>query len=380
MIEAFKRMVEAFKVSTHSYVTSMKTTHEDSPFHREESVFAHTLMVCDQLMSRWESGRPTDNGDRWDQAMLLAGIAAIFHDIGKPIVEEHVVSEERGAYRRYLAHERSSTSVFRWVWHDVDSRTAILGHDVPELTAEMYGAVCLMIGHHLPYNYGTDLAVGVLRALDSFGSHYAEAFTVLLMSDAMGRITDDPHNQGKSTQEWIDRQLTECDRVEQPTQAGDKRAYVLIGPQGCGKSTFYKSSECPNCAFSMDEIRIMHFGDGAHNPESYQRAWLNATNDKVRFNSTVNREIHKLVRSGQPVIFSDNMNLNKKSRRQFITAARRAGYHITAIVFDYATTLNDLRERNNSRTDHKIPDQVIQSCYDRLHFPSYDEVDRIVVI
>ena len=376
LIRTFYAVLEAYKESNHQLVQSMRDTKEDSPHHREESVFTHTAMVCEEFIRRWENMQCEPHGDV-DQAMFIGGIAALFHDFGKPVVEEVVHSEERGVYRRYFSHELASATAFRDVWHDSAAKAAILGDEMLDLTPSMFAAVCLMIEHHLPYKYKESLAHGVLDALRFFGEHYDVAFTELLMSDAMGRITDSPDTQGTETAKWIAANMNRPS-LDHP-QPATKRAIVLIGPQGSGKSTFCRWYP-PECIFSMDTIRVNQFGDGKHTPESYQQAWMNAQANKVQFDSAVNREINRITRSGQLVIISDNMNLNRKSRRQFITEARRNGYQITAVVFDHGVSLHDLHTRNDSRTDHKIPNMVIQSCRDRLRYPTMDEVDYIHVV
>lgn len=385
-LELFTTLFESFKQSEHLLVQAMRDTKEDSPHHREDSVFAHTVMVCGEMVDHWKSkslteGQRLTDQDRatYDQAMFIAAIAALFHDFGKPVVEETVHSEERGEYRRYFSHEQESSVIFRQVWHNEEIKVAILGEAVRgvNLNGYEYAAICLMIEHHLPYKYTQERAVGVTTALMKIGGPmFAIGFFNMLMSDAMGRVTDYAEIQGDATREWIG---TVSSLSEYPPVSLDNVAYVLIGPQGSGKSTFRATlGDVP--VFSMDQLRVDHYGNGKHDPESYRLAWAASCEDSSGFNTLMHRAVSRVTRSGSKVIVSDNMNLSRKSRKLFVKEAQRNGYTIVAVVFDHKHSLETLIDRNKERTDHTLPQSVIERCYKQLRFPTGDEADVIICL
>src|SRR5574343_404708 len=103
MLEKFTQFVDEH-LYPHEMFKAMNNTIEDSPWHREENVWVHTMMVLKEYYDA------TD--DVWMKADLIGAFACAFHDVGKPLAEEEVYSEARGVYRRYGGHELISARMW----------------------------------------------------------------------------------------------------------------------------------------------------------------------------------------------------------------------------------------------------------------------------
>jgi hypothetical protein len=168
----------------------MATTVEDSPWHREANVLVHTDMVMDKYVKLMD-GRlsPSDLGDeKWTRLMYLGGIAAAFHDVGKPAAETKQYSETRGEYRRYGGHELLSARMFE----------DYAVQRFPMFSAQEIVMVSWMIEHHLFWNADTKKQENLARTLNTFGPMGVDVYTCLLLADQYGRISDDPDKNAKA--------------------------------------------------------------------------------------------------------------------------------------------------------------------------------------
>lgn len=122
------------------------------------------------------------------------------------------------------------------------------------------------------------------------------------------------------------------------------RMEVLIGPPGCGKSTW------------CTEHRP---SDAIHNLDTY-RAWLTGSADDQSMNREAvdwqERDMHARLREGQLVVV-DATSTVPRFRAADLDAAARYGYRARAVVF--RTPLRTCLERNAAR-DRVVPEQVIE--------------------
>ena len=144
---------------------------------------------------------------------------------------------------------------------------------------------------------------------------------------------------------------------------------VMLGPSGSGKSTYRKALDVDQ-EFSLDDLRIELYGD------DYTEAFKASTEDK-NFRKKANSRFIEMIKTGDNVIV-DNTNISKKSRRFYITEARRHGYQVHAIVFPIS--LQTLLDRQRTRDDKTVPESVVRNMYNKLQMPSYGEFDHIWAI
>ncbi len=362
--------------SASPHVQTMKNTVEDSPWHREASVWVHTEMVVTEFLKIWdESGR-----DKNDWVMFRAGIAALFHDFGKPDAEEERTSAEGKTYRRYAGHEAISATEFRVLatsgkWEET------FGVTCPLEATDLF-VIAYMIQHHLPYSYKDVLRNNVVQTAWFFNEHDLFPFFSLLRADARGRISDGHEEKLANVEAWIATAESEFTEPPMYWPGGGKYAYVLIGPSGAGKSTYISSRfSSESEVFSMDALRLEHYADDtiADPVKHYTAAFQAACNDPVGFKQKVTARVHEVCRSDARLIISDNTNMSKKARREFIAAAKQAGRVVIGVCF-VSISIDELLRRGRERGNRGIPEGVLINMYRSLYLPGFDEVDVIHVV
>jgi F420-dependent oxidoreductase-like protein len=131
--------------------------------------------------------------------------------------------------------------------------------------------------------------------------------------------------------------------VDDPIRLPDPCLVVLVGPAGCGKSTWAAGAFHPDQIVSSDRLRAM-VGTG----ERDQRAGTAA------FEVLDLIVGHRLRRGLTTVI--DTTGLEASRRGAWIEQARRAGMPIVAVVFDVPE--REVRRRNRERPD-PVPSAVV---------------------
>lgn len=386
--ECLKTMMERLVVSTSPYVVEMNATVEDSPWHREANVLVHTQMVVTEFLDRWHDKEYSHQ----DRNMYCAGVAALFHDFGKPDAEEEHTTPERGTYRRYKGHEAVSGAVFREVANDPAQWAELFG-DVPnDLTAKEKFVIALMIQHHLPYGYKDELTAQILRTMEAFSGGIAPFFA-LLRADCHGRISDDHETKKANVEVWITKSTQAYyEYISGPVHDKDLKrcheanlAYVLVGPSGAGKGTFVADQlkvARDKTVYSMDDMRLELYGIAEETDPlvKYTLAWQASVDDETNFKQQCTKRINDLVKSEvEVVVSSDNMNLSKKSRRQFVSAAKQAKRATIAVVF-VSVSLDEVVQRGLDREDRGLSYNRLKAMYHQMRVPAFDEVDYILVV
>lgn len=350
---------------------ALANTVENSPWHREENVLVHTQMVVSEYLKLWT--------DAFDKEMYLGAWAAAFHDMGKPIAEEVVHSEERGEYRRYAGHEHSSA--IEWldfILGDATQRERL------ELNEEDVYLVAWMVEYHLPYGVRDKVKRQALYNT-MYNHDCVVAFCTLLLADCLGRISDDHPTKLQSVREWIAEFQTMLP-LNDANSAHTKTAYVLMGTSSSGKSTYRKQllnaaaeSDQSVAVFSMDEIRMELFApDVGTEVERYQQAFLASCGEgEPEFKAAVEKRLNWVFSSDNDVVISDNCNLAKKARSAFIARARQKGYRVVGVWL--MTHPKVALARQDSREDRSgVP---IWKQFNQTTVPSfYSEVSELCLI
>lgn len=371
-------MLEKASNSQDAIVATMKTTVENSEWHREANVWVHTQMVVEEFLKAW-----AEFGELNNRCYFRAGVAALFHDFGKPTAEEERTNDVTGVvYRRYAGHEAISAGLFRDYATSPPKWKKLFGKS-STLTAEDIYVISVMVTHHLPYQYKAELTNGILATMIEMNESF-HPFFMLLRSDSNGRISDNHDAKKAAVEDWIVKVTTLYeDHVRKqpvPTES-TKVACLLVGGPGTGKTTIRRQLVDEDTAiFSMDELRIKVYGNPAEpDPiKQYQDAFKLSIANEEEFKNNVNRHMVSLFRPLPNIIVSDNTNLSRKGRRQFIAAAKQKKYMVIAVVSP-TVSLHELIERNKNRKDHKVPEDVIIQMFHRQSFPTFDEVDGIII-
>lgn len=146
---------------------------------------------------------------------------------------------------------------------------------------------------------------------------------------------------------------------------------VPIGPSGSGKSTLFKvlQDQYPNLkSFSWDALRLEWY-----DPNDYTRAWELASKDKT-FYDRANAMFRQMIKNGNN-IYVDNVNISPKSRRQFVEAAKNAGYRTVAYVLK--VDMDTLLKRQQTRPDKFVPVDAVRGQAKSLVPPVPGEFDEV---
>lgn len=354
---------------------------ENSPWHRESNVGVHTDMVVSQYLSR--AGAYWSVGDADDHQYLLGAFAAAFHDVGKPAAVEYKHSEARGDYKAFGGHEKASARLWEdWAMSNemmLLTRFFIIHEDIYK--------VGWMIENHLPWGL-KDKRKRASLAQTVLQNGISDDFSMLLISDTTGRISDDAETKYANSVKWLsdffDLMESVKDNPVSNDSSEDKPQLVMpVAPSGAGKTTIFKAAYQDNgyAHFSLDEMRMSWAGAligtyGMEADEIYSACWAYCAKHEKEFRAYWQAEYVNLVKRGVN-IFIDACNLSRKSRRFFLSMAEHHGYYRTAWLLP--TTLGTVKDRQGTRKDKEVPGHAVEQQYMSLSLPWYGEFDKIIV-
>jgi protein phosphatase len=125
---------------------------------------------------------------------------------------------------------------------------------------------------------------------------------------------------------------------------------VLVGPAGCGKSTFAARYFRPTQVVSSDQCRAL-ISDDASNQQVSSHAF-----------ELMHLIIEKRLLIGRLTV-CDATHLEPTARRPLMRLARRFGFSTVAIVFDLAL---DICMERNSRRRRLVPEEALRNQHKML--------------
>lgn len=330
----------------------MLNTRENSPYHREENVAVHTRMTLEFYRDNFASRRS-------EEEQFVSKVALLFHDVGKP--KAATPKDDRTIYR---GHELISANIFE---------DFILKNQI-KLDPILIRKIKWLIENHLPYNRKNrdEFRIDMTNSI----GEYINAYKDVLISDACGRISDNPKIE--KVQEYID------DLYEQTFESIDNGyyAYFLHGASGSGKTSLRK--DLNGEIFCLDDLREQFFnlyseGIVYKDPKTYYKnAFDFAIEKNDDFNNFIYKKFMQLVKSKKDIIFDATFS-GVKSRRKWINELKRQGYYI--IGFEFQRPIDLLFERQYSRTDKFVPKIAIENqYYKRMLFRYGSEVDLVRLV
>ena len=186
----FDDFLPSFKKT--SIWSSMKSTVENSPWHREASVATHTEMVL-----KWYRQNVADQ--RTSQMHAITLFALLFHDVGKPTAEEQKTREDGTVYRSYGGHEHDSAVA--WIDYATSNKSVLQDFN---LSPSDVSNIAFIIEYHLPYSLKKADKVKALQ--DSLSQRFGQLkmmFIDALRSDQNGRISDNHEKNQQEMEAWI---------------------------------------------------------------------------------------------------------------------------------------------------------------------------------
>lgn len=163
-----------------------------------------------------------------------------------------------------------------------------------------------------------------------------------------------------------------------------KKAYLMVGVSGCGKSSIVEKIAEQHAGvkvFSLDRCRLdlwmlRNFG-GEMPDDVYAAAFKYATENPVDFDSFVTSVWQEVMKAD--VIVIDNTNLTRKSRARWINDVRGKGFHIAGV--EVFTPLQVVLDRQATRGDKSVPENVVREMYMRQQSLLLgSEVDALVTV
>jgi len=405
----------SLKVMATPHWKVMESTVEGTHWHREDNVAVHTIMCINEYFRLFSDKRS-------DREQMIALIAILFHDFGKPEAEETKERKNEDGtpsgvtYHSYAGHEPISANemISFFCEHD-DLRE--------EFFAQGYGwndlrSIKFMIEHHLPYALEKPAKRIALRAAVAHTLGADEVcFYDMLVSDCYGRISDDHDAKKAKVHEWIKDftaiPVAESDEKKRAmkgikglkpfavslTANGiemdwtyEKRQpilYVLHGISGAGKSTFIKKMPGHFNVFSEDDLRMkyaeanldhtdLRAWSGMTRQEQYDAAWkFCAMSPDSTFDKVVKAEWLKVLGEHQDIVL-DRMNPTRKARNTFIQSAKERGYRVQSVEFYISE--QEAKDRQKTRDDKRLPDFRVHQLYMQMETPWVGpEVDSFAI-
>lgn len=316
-----------------------------NPFHMENDVWTHTMMVLDKV--------PND---------INLIFTAILHDIGK--VNTRV--EKQSGRVSFRLHENISTYISIEILNkaklEFDIDVIKILHIINWHGDLWKNKDVNSIDHrHLDQKYGTDLhmfrdLVQFTKA-DAFGRIYAEEFLEeeIKLIDLFDHLENySPYN----TMEYYER--------------GHKKEVVcMIGISGSGKSTWIQNNIPHYKVVGVDK-----FFDAKKS--NYDHIMYEKVIEKFHIKALA--EMKEYINNVDNVdnVVIDMTNVSKEMRRKKMCQFPVTKYHKKAVVF--LTSMEKLMSQNKNREGKNIPIEVINNQIMNFELPSYDEFDEIEYI
>jgi len=313
-----------------------------NPYHGEGSIWAHTMMVCQEAKKFA------------DEDVFFA---ALCHDLGKIKAAKLNIKDDR-QYMSFIGHEGFSF----YMTIDVLKKFNLPTHRILRIAemvarhSEFYewkGATSNITGEDIGIRFRND------RTL----YHYLK---LLVECDVRGRVSDN------NSTAFIES-LPEMENVDELWgRLGDKHLFIMVGPPGCGKSTFIDDAERKNATvISRDEI-LMELADTS----DYNEAWNSV--DQKEVDRIYNIRLNEALR-GDKDIFIDMTNMTRKRRRGLTRQANQHGFKTCAVVM--CTGYNDILRFNSKREGKALDSSVIDNMIQRFTFPVAGvDVDDVILI
>ena len=356
-----------------SFVIPMSRTQQNPTFHAEGDVWAHTKMVCEEMVMLDSFRNLTED----EQQILF--LAALLHDIGK-------IPTTRWEGGRWISPNHTlvgSKMARQFLWLDM----GLCG--TPD-KMEFRETVCNLIRYHSFPPYAIDDPDGKrkLIAIAANGElcplFSIELLCVLCEADALGRVCIDEHDRIHMVEQvQLCREFVfslhfplgpfpfASDHTKFSYLSGRNippemelyddtwgEVHMLSGLPGTGKDTWIKNITLP--MISLDEIR--------------REMKISPTDNQGKVLEIARERAREFLRKKQTFVWNAT-NLSPMVRAKQIKLFNQ--YHASTRIIYLETDWEEQLRRNASRTD-AVPEQAICHMMEELVLPEAKEAHKVM--
>ena len=378
----FTDLANAMKASDHAAKDD-----EPNPYHFEDSVWTHTMMVC----------------QRAEYDTLVVKLSALLHDCGKPLAEETVAfgvkkpdyngeariprDDDEEKIKRF--HDRENKKMFRGhegisFWLAIDPLERLQKMDI--ITESQMDEILKIISlHGMLFNrikdgkeYKPEQVVKMFDDVVEYNNFIAQ-----VKNDSLGRFHMNEHERmdiGRFLGDTIYNEDIFYKYVNFPPEIYPDRptVNVMVGLPASGKSHWIEENMKEGDVLISKDIVIEEMGK-EKGYGSYTDTYKMLTDDehkeayaetKRRFADAVRAKLN---------IYIDLTNMSKKSRNKWIHQLKN--YNTKAVVF--VTGQGQLAWRNIERDRDQgkhIPAHVYKNMMKTFIVPTLYEFDEVVYV
>jgi len=431
---SMNELVHWFQVNYTALANDMKQSNhaavdkEPNPYHLEDSVFSHTMMVCLQAEN--------------NNCNKVVYISALLHDIGKPEARDIIPFEaskpvhSESNEKRNIDKEQGNDSKLNRVMPVSGLKSHFRGHE----GLSFYRGIEILNKLEEEQVINLDEKIQILTIVSLHGTLFdsikegkeykpekviAKFKDIQLYRDFVSQVKNDSTGRffmskdgRKSDATLLGKEIynDETFRTHYVPNVGLKNyPYItlLVGVPASGKTTWRDQNVFGNTVtLSRDDIMMDYaknnnfeikcsncYGEGVCYPPggaeglphkcgkcndgiastpTYSEIWKYLEdNDLHKEVDAIEQSIFKEAVKDRKNIVVDRTNMSRKSRRKWLTNVPK-DYFKEAVVF--ATVYEDVYSRNKKRaqeTGKNITNHLIGNMMRQFIIPTYDEVDNI---
>ena len=353
------------------FVLDMKNTMQEAKWHGEGDVWTHTKMVCEELI------KLSEYKELPNHLKLTVFMAALFHDIAKPVCTKIVDGEIRS-----FKHPKIGAEITRnYLWKE-------LGLSGKKEYQEFREAVVLLVKYHseptyLDWEDDKEKLIIKLSLNNNLSKFYNnKLLTLLATSDVLGRVSNTNEEKLCVIEEFMELSIKlECyDKAFKFNNTHTKIKYLendniwhydslydstwgevilICGLPGTGKDT-YINKHFPNYkVISLDDIRE----EIKIKPTDNQGEVYNIAKDRAK----------SYLREHIPFVWNAT-NITKMIRDKQIKLFHEYGARIKVIFLE--TEYQEMLKRNNNRKRY-VSVKVINEMLEKLEIVEDSESEIV---
>jgi len=376
----FKELADAMKDSDHA----VKTT-EPNPYHLEGSVWAHTMMVCQEARN--------DN--------KIVKLSALLHDVGKPAARGVIPAGEKkpsfnGEERNGPNIETSAKEKVHFRGHDgvsfwkaIDPLSELVAMNVID-ECEMNQILKIISLHSVLFNRikdGKEFKPEEIVKMFPQYEHYKN-FVKQSRNDSLGRF----YKKGAGSRgdtgpelgstlygEETFKKYFKAEFITGRNSTENPYIEILVGLPCSGKTTYINNKKGEFKVISRDDM-LMRYAKKYKIEGSYSEIWSQLDdNDQKVIDTYVRDEFRKAVQNRENIVI-DMTNMSKKSRGKWINNLPKEYFKVSKIFIVGESSLDF---RNNQRLLQEgkfIPEKVFMNMMKTFLVPTLNEFDAIEYI